>query len=101
MSRHQQLNVTSEEKANLLDFFTKMKSDFDTKAETSFIASIPKSILSHYFIALSNIITRQALVECKAANDMTKLFQYQIDIAGELEVTGEASDAESYGGVSS
>ena len=67
MSRDQQLNVTllnvtSEEKANLLDFFTKMKSDFDTKAETSFIASIPKSILSHYFIALSNIITRQALV---------------------------------------
>ena len=32
---------------------------------------------------------------------MTKLFQYQIDIAGELEVMGEASDAESYGGVSS
>ncbi len=80
------LKVTAGLKHEIIEFFIKMKNDFDAKAETSFL-SFPTN-LSREFLALASTITTMAYKS--ADGDAETMFQKQIDIAGSLEVIGEA-----------
>ncbi len=89
MARKIPLNVTPQEKAELINFFIQMKEWYEAGAKTRFFSSVPTDSLSIYVIALSNKITHQAFQKCKLVQNFTKLYEYQIDIAQELEVTGD------------